>query len=85
MRFPKITIEFGEPVCLSDFDFLPKDERLEGCVWYALRECFALFNSVKPEEVDMRALFPEGKDYTDVFAEHPIGKARADEVSNSEE
>ncbi len=85
VRFPKITIEFGEPVCLSDFDFLPKDERLEGCVWYALRECFALFNSVKPEEVDMRALFPEGKDYTDVFAEHPIGKARADEVSNSEE
>ena len=69
LRFPKVTIEFGDPVFLADFDFLPKDERLEGCVWYALRECFALFNGIEPEEVDMVALFPEGKDFTDAFAE----------------
>ena len=62
----------GEPLYLEQFDFLPKDERLDGCVWYALRECFALFNDVKPEEVDMVALFPDDKDFTATFAEHPI-------------
>ena len=49
LRFPNVTVEFGNPVVLGDFDFLPKDERLEGCVWYALRECFALFQGVSPE------------------------------------
>lgn len=72
LRFPKVTIEFGDPIWLKDFDFLPKDERLDGCVWYALRECFALFNGVKPEDVDMVALFPDDKDFTQEFAQHPI-------------
>lgn len=31
VRFPKITVSFGSPILLSDFDFLPKDERLEAC------------------------------------------------------
>ena len=81
LRFPKITVEFGDPVLLGDFDFLPKDERLDGCVWYALRECFAMFQGVPREEVDMHALFPEDKDYTDVFAEHPIPGHRSEEVA----
>ena len=72
LRFPKVTVVYGDPLYLEQFDFLPKDERLDGCVWYALRECFALFKGVAPEEVDMAALFPEDKDYTAVFAEHPI-------------
>ncbi|MBQ9001036.1 MAG: 1-acyl-sn-glycerol-3-phosphate acyltransferase [Eggerthellaceae bacterium] len=72
LRFPKITVEFGEPILLEDFDFLPKDDRLDGCVWYALRECFAMFNNVSPEQVDMVALFPEDKDFTEVFAQHPV-------------
>ena len=72
VRFPKVTVEFGSPVYLSDFDFLPKDDRLDACVWFALRECFALFEGVAPEDVDMVALFPEDKDFTETFAEHPI-------------
>ena len=72
VRFPKVTIVYGEPVYLAQFDFLPKDDRLDGCMWYALRECFALHHSCAPEEVDMVALFPDDKDFTDAFAEHPI-------------
>ncbi len=81
LRFPKITVEFGNPVLVSDFDFLPKDERLDACTWYALRECFALFQHVKPEEVDMAALFPEDKDFTAAFAEHPIPRLTSNEVA----
>ena len=72
VRFPKITMEFGEPVEVSDFDFLPKSQRLEGCSWYVMRDCFALSRRVSREEVDMTELFPHAKDYTEVFAEHPI-------------
>ena len=72
VRFPKVTTEFGDPILLEDFNFLPKEDRLEGCVWYAMRECFALNAQCSPEEVDMVALFPDGKDYTDVFAAHAI-------------
>ena len=72
VRFPKVTIVYGEPLYLEQFDFLPKDDRLDGCVWYALRECFALFRGVDPEEVDMVELFPDDKDFTAAFVEHPI-------------
>lgn len=71
-HFPRITVEYGEPVLLSDFDFLPKEDRLEGCTWYVMRQCFALFYRVTPEEVDMVSLFPETKDYAPLFVEHPI-------------
>ncbi len=80
LRFPKVTIVYGDPILLSDFDFLPKDERLDGCVWYALRECFALFRDVPPEQVNMVELFPEDKDFTRVFAEHPIPKRSVENV-----
>ena len=72
IRFPKITSEFGTPVMLEDFDFLPKDERLDGCIWYAMRECFALSRRIPREEVDMPGLFPKGKDYTQIMAEADI-------------
>ena len=72
VRFPKITMEFGEPVQVSDFDFLPKEQRLEGCAWYVMRDCFALSRRVPREQVDMTELFPHARDYADVFAEHPI-------------
>ena len=81
VRFPKVTVEFGNPVLLSDFDFLPKDERLDACVWYALRECFALFQGKAPEDVDMAALFPEDKDFTKEFAEHPIPRLTSEQVA----
>ncbi len=79
VRFPKVTIVYGDPVYLEQFDFLPKDDRLDGCVWYALRECFALFNDCAPDEVDMVALFPEDKDFTKTFAEHALEPVQAKE------
>ena len=72
LRFPTVRVEYGDPVWLESFDFLPKEDRLDGCVWYALRECFAMFLGVDREDVDMKALFPEDKDFTAAFAEHPI-------------
>ena len=81
LRFPKVTVEYGNPVLLSDFDFLPKEDRLDACVWYALRECFALVDGVSPEQVDMQALFPEDKDFSQAFAEHPIPRLSSSEVA----
>lgn len=72
VRFPKITIVFGEPVAVSSFDFLPKEDRLDACSWYVLREAFALSRQCRPEEVDMTELFPASKDFAPLFAEHPI-------------
>ena len=80
VRFPKITIEYGAPVLLEDFDFLPKTERLDGCSWYAMRECFALFYNIPAEQVNMAELFPESVDYSQTFAEHPIPKHTSEEV-----
>ena len=72
VSFPKVTVEYGKPILLDDFNFLPKSERLEACTWYAMRESFALFYRIAPEEVDMVELFPESKDYRQTFMEHPI-------------
>lgn len=72
IQLPKVTVEYGKPVNVSDFDFLPKDERLDGCIWYAMRECFAMSREVDPENVDMGELFPNAKDFAPVFAEHSI-------------
>ena len=80
MRFPKVTIEYGKPVVLSDFDFLPKEDRLEACTWYAMREVFALSKRVPREEVDMVELFPNGRDFTAVFADHPIPEHTGEEA-----
>ena len=81
LRFPKVTVEFGDPIEIGDFDFLPKDKRLEGCVWYALRECFALSRRIEPEEVDMVALFPDCEDYSEVFATNPVPKHTSHELA----
>ena len=83
VRFPKVTIEFGDPVLVEDFDFLPKEERLDGCMWYAMRECFALSTNIAPEEVDMVEFFPNGKDYAPVFAEHAIAHHTNAEIAAS--
>lgn len=81
MHFPKITLEFGDPILVSDFDFLPKEQRLEGCTWYAMRECFALSKRIPADEVDMVALFPHGTDYTEVFKEHPVPHHTSEELA----
>ncbi len=71
-HFPKITVEYGNPILLEDFDFLPKEDRLDGCTWYVMRECFALSRQIPKEEVDMVELFPDAKDFTETFANHPV-------------
>lgn len=71
-RFPKVTVRFGAPVYLESFDFLPKAERLDAATWYVMRECFALDYGCSAQDVDMAALFPESKDYSTVFEEHPV-------------
>ena len=80
VHFPKVTVLYGDPILLSDFDFLPKEDRLDACSWYAMRECFALAQNVPAEQVDMPALFPDGRDFTDVFAEHPVPRHTTEEV-----
>lgn len=80
VAFPKVTIEYGKPILLDDFDFLPKAERLEACTWYAMRESFSLFYRIPREEVDMASLFPETKDYRQVFLDHPIPEHTAEEA-----
>lgn len=80
VRFPQVTIEYGNPVLLDDFDFLPKSERLEACTWYAMRESFAMFYRMTPEEVDMVELFPNSKDYKQTFLEHPIPRHTPEEA-----
>lgn len=79
-RFPQVTAEFGEPLLVGDFDFLPKEDRLDACAWYAMRECFALNDRVPREQVDMAALFPEARDFSAVFAEHPLPRHTTAEV-----
>lgn len=79
-RFPKVTVEYGAPLLLGDFDFLPKDERLDGCTWYAMREVFALSLRIPADEVKMDELFPHAKDYAAVFAEHPLPRHTTEEV-----
>ncbi len=85
LRLPKITVTFGKPIDLSEFDFLPKDERLDGCVWYVMRQSFALTYGCAPEEVNMVELFPENKDYTKVFEEHLINTVDMDSLPTYQE
>lgn len=81
LRFPKISVEYGTPVLVEDFDFLPKEERLDACTWYAMREVFALSQNIPAQQVDMRALFPEDKDYSDVFADYSVPSHTSAEVA----
>lgn len=80
VAFPKVTIEYGHPIVLDDFNFLPKHQRLEACTWYAMRESFALFYNVSPAEVDMASLFPKTFDYAQTFEEHPVLPHTSEEV-----
>jgi 1-acyl-sn-glycerol-3-phosphate acyltransferase len=66
-RFPKVTVEYGDPLHLEDFDWIPKKQRLEAFSWYAMRECYSMRLGVPRDQVDMPALFPEDHDYTELF------------------
>lgn len=82
-HFPKITIIFGEPVAVSSFDFLPKEDRLDGCTWYVLREAFALSRQCRPEDVNMKEFFPASKDFAPLFAEHTIPRVDVAALPNA--
>ena len=84
LRFPKVSSQFGDPILIEDFDFLPKEDRLEGCMWYAMRECFALSQRKPADQVDMVALFPESKDFTEVFANHPIPVRKSEDLISAQ-
>lgn len=68
LRFPQVTVVFGDPVHLEDFDFLPKEDRLDAATWYVMRECYALLRDVDREQVDMKELFPDARDFSAEFA-----------------
>lgn len=74
VHFPRITVVFGEPVYLEDFDFLPKEDRLDAASWYVMRECYALSRDVAREEVDMNELFPGSRDFSHELAGHVLSK-----------
>ena len=76
IRFPKVTVEFGSPVFLEDFDGFPKSERLEACTWYAMRECFALSSRIPADQVDMKSLFPDSMDYSEQIEALGLPKRR---------
>lgn len=80
IHFPRVEAVFGDPVLVSDFDFLPKDERLAACTWYVMRESFALFRECEPSEVDMRALFPHTTDYSEQFSDFTLPVRSPDEL-----
>ena len=84
-RFPKVSVEYGNPIVLADFDFLPKDERLDACMWYAMRECFALSLCCPVEDIEMSKLYPDAKDYTEVFNQHPIPTHCAQDLVKTDE
>ncbi|MEG2260305.1 MAG: lysophospholipid acyltransferase family protein [Raoultibacter sp.] len=72
IHFPQISVEFGQPIEMSEFDFLPREDRLEAATWYVMRECFALSARIPAQEVAMRELFPVSRDFSQEFAQHPI-------------
>lgn len=80
VRFPKITAQFGEPISVDSFNFLPKEERLDACMWYVLREAMALSHDISATEVDMPALFPDSKDYTELFADKVIERVSSGDL-----
>lgn len=82
-HWPTVYVVFGEPISVDSFDFLPKDERLEACTWYAMRECFALSKEIPADQVNMAELFPESKDYSAVFAAHPIERCAPEQQAQA--
>ncbi len=67
MHFPQIVVVYGNPVKLEDFDFLPKEDRLDAAMWYVMRECYALLYDVDRSQVDMGTLFPRARDFGEVL------------------
>lgn len=69
IHFPKLTVEYGEPLRLEDFAWVPKARRMMAFSWYAMRECYALNQGVPAPQVDMGALFPLDEDFSPLFGD----------------
>ena len=67
MRFPKVIVEYGAPLYLKDFNWIPKQKRMDAFSWYAMRECFAMKDGVAAQDVDMHALFSADEDFSGLF------------------
>ncbi len=74
MHFPQVTVVYGDPVHLEDFDFLPKEDRLDAAMWYVMRECYALLRDVPREQVDMSELFPDARDFSGALAGRKLSR-----------
>ncbi|MEG0071571.1 MAG: lysophospholipid acyltransferase family protein [Raoultibacter sp.] len=85
IHFPKISVEFGQPVEISEFDFLPREDRLAACTWYVMRECFALSKRIDADEVDMQELFPASRDFSKDFVGHFIRRGLAVDGNSAEQ
>ena len=75
LRFPKVVVEYGEPLNLKDFEWIPKMKRMDAFSWYAMRECFAMRQGVPAVDVDMTALFEEDEDFSGLFGDWKPGDA----------
>ena len=72
MHFPQVTVIYGHPVYLKDFDFLPKDDRLDAAMWYVMRECYALLYDVDRSQIDMDKLFPNSRNFSRELEGHEL-------------
>ena len=84
VHMPHISVHFGEALRVDDFDFLPRKERLEACMWFAMRESHAMSFGVAPEDVDMKALYPDATDYTELFRGFVPASRKADRADDRE-
>ncbi len=75
LRFPQVTVVYGDPVYLEDFNFLPKEDRLDAVIWYVMRACYALFYDVDPDQVNMGELFPDARDFTELLEGRLLSRA----------
>lgn len=69
LRFPKLTVTFGEPINVADYKALPKEERTDTLVNDTMRQVFALRDSADPAPIR-----PGLPPYGDVPEEFLVGK-----------
>ena len=73
LRFPKVTVEYGKPLYLDDFMWIPKPKRMDAFSWYAMRECFALKEGLRAQDIDMAVLFANDEDFASLFGDWKPG------------
>ena len=72
IRFPRVYVRFGKPISLKDFDHIDKSVRKEAFCWYVMRQVHALAQDCQASEVDMKVLFPEDRDFSELFENESV-------------